>query len=104
MWRRRVDSDRSRWQLAGSLHPTKAETKTGFVSALLAGLIAVSPSARAQASGAVSVSVDATAAGIPLARVWSFHGYDEINYTPPGRGQGAARNPRRGTQRPGARA
>jgi xylan 1,4-beta-xylosidase len=29
----------------------------------------------------VNVSVDATAAGAPLERVWSFHGYDEINYT-----------------------
>jgi xylan 1,4-beta-xylosidase len=27
------------------------------------------------------VSVDATAAGTPLERVWPFHGYDEINYT-----------------------
>jgi xylan 1,4-beta-xylosidase len=29
----------------------------------------------------VNVSVDATAAGAPLERVWAFHGYDEINYT-----------------------
>jgi xylan 1,4-beta-xylosidase len=29
----------------------------------------------------VNVSVDATAPGTPLERVWSFHGYDEINYT-----------------------
>jgi xylan 1,4-beta-xylosidase len=27
------------------------------------------------------VSVDATAAGTPLERVWAFHGYDELNYT-----------------------
>jgi len=29
----------------------------------------------------VNISVDATAAGTPLERVWAFHGYDEINYT-----------------------
>jgi xylan 1,4-beta-xylosidase len=29
----------------------------------------------------VTISVDATAAGAPLERVWAFHGYDEINYT-----------------------
>jgi xylan 1,4-beta-xylosidase len=29
----------------------------------------------------VNISVDATAAGTPLERVWPFHGYDEINYT-----------------------
>jgi xylan 1,4-beta-xylosidase len=29
----------------------------------------------------VNVSVDATAPGAPLERVWPFHGYDEINYT-----------------------
>ena len=37
--------------------------------------------ARAQAPATVNVSVDATAAGTPLERVWPFHGYDEINYT-----------------------
>ncbi|HVY29556.1 MAG TPA: hypothetical protein VHB79_23515 [Polyangiaceae bacterium] len=30
---------------------------------------------------AVQVSVDATAPGAPLERVWAFHGYDEVNYT-----------------------
>ncbi len=29
----------------------------------------------------MTVTVDATAAGPPLERVWPFHGYDEINYT-----------------------
>jgi xylan 1,4-beta-xylosidase len=47
----------------------------------LAGLLAASPIARADAPGSVSISVDATAVGAPLDRVWSFHGYDEINYT-----------------------
>ena len=44
-----------------------------------AGLLACSsgPSAPAR----VTISVDATAAGTPLERVWAFHGYDEINYT-----------------------
>jgi xylan 1,4-beta-xylosidase len=31
--------------------------------------------------GVVQISVDATAAGEPLERVWAFHGYDEVNYT-----------------------
>ena len=35
----------------------------------------------AHAPATVNVTVDATAAGAPLERVWPFHGYDEINYT-----------------------
>ena len=35
---------------------------------------------RAQAQ-AVTISVDATAAGTPLERVWPYHGYDEVNYS-----------------------
>ena len=35
----------------------------------------------APAPPSVDVSVDATAAGSPLERVWPFFGYDEINYT-----------------------
>ena len=47
-----------------------------------AGLLALVSCARgAQAPATVNVSVDATAAGTPLERVWPFHGYDEINYT-----------------------
>jgi xylan 1,4-beta-xylosidase len=45
------------------------------------GLLAIAAPARAQAPATVNVSVDATAAGTPLERVWPFHGYDEINYT-----------------------
>jgi xylan 1,4-beta-xylosidase len=48
---------------------------------LLFGLLALSSPARAQAPTPVNVSVDATAAGTLLERVWPFHGYDEINYT-----------------------
>ena len=51
----------------------------------LAGLLAFASSAcqppPATAPQAVDVSVDATAAGTPLERVWPFYGYDEINYT-----------------------
>jgi xylan 1,4-beta-xylosidase len=49
----------------------------------LLGLLALTSSARAQAPApaTVNVSVDGTAAGTPLERVWPFHGYDEINYT-----------------------
>jgi len=52
--------------------------------ALLAASLAqltLLPAARAQAPATVNVSVDATAAGAPLERVWPFHGYDELNYT-----------------------
>jgi xylan 1,4-beta-xylosidase len=44
-------------------------------------LLALTSSAAAQTPATVNVSVDATAAGTPLERVWPFHGYDEINYT-----------------------
>jgi xylan 1,4-beta-xylosidase len=43
------------------------------------GLLALASPAWAQTP--VNISVDATVAGTPLQRVWSFHGYDEINYT-----------------------
>jgi xylan 1,4-beta-xylosidase len=44
-------------------------------------LLALTSSAAAQTPATVDVSVDATAAGAPLERIWPFHGYDEINYT-----------------------
>ncbi len=50
-------------------------------STVLVGLVALSSPAWAQAPASVSVSVNATAAGAPLERVWPFYGYDEINYT-----------------------
>ena len=37
--------------------------------------------ASAQTPAAVTIDVDATAAGTPLEPVWSFYGYDEANYT-----------------------
>src|SRR3954454_1031121 len=48
--------------------------------ALVAGWLALASPARAQAPATVNVSVDATADGTPLERVWPFYGYDEINY------------------------
>ena len=48
---------------------------------MTAGLLGLTSLARAQTPSTVNVSVDATAAGAPLERVWPFHGYDEINYT-----------------------
>jgi xylan 1,4-beta-xylosidase len=47
----------------------------------LLGTVALAVPARAQTPASVTVSVDATAGGAPLERVWPFHGYDEINYT-----------------------
>jgi xylan 1,4-beta-xylosidase len=46
---------------------------------IVSGLLMLAFPARALTS--VSVSVDATAAGAPLERVWPFFGYDEVNYT-----------------------
>ncbi|HMC93910.1 MAG TPA: hypothetical protein VKO16_03980, partial [Polyangia bacterium] len=43
--------------------------------------------ARAQTPTAVNISVDGTAAGTPLERVWPFHGYDEVNYSTTPEGQ-----------------
>jgi xylan 1,4-beta-xylosidase len=47
----------------------------------MAGLLALASCSSAPGPAAVNVSVDATAAGAPLERVWPFYGYDEINYT-----------------------
>jgi xylan 1,4-beta-xylosidase len=47
----------------------------------MAGLLALTATASAQTPAAVTLSVDATAPGAPLERVWPFHGYDEVNYT-----------------------
>jgi xylan 1,4-beta-xylosidase len=51
--------------------------------ALVVGLIALTACGGepTPAPATVNVSVDATAAGTPLERVWPFYGYDEINYT-----------------------
>jgi len=49
--------------------------------ALAAALLALISCGGAPAPAAVHISVDATAAGTPLERIWAFHGYDEINYT-----------------------
>jgi xylan 1,4-beta-xylosidase len=49
--------------------------------AWVAGLVALTACGRARPPATVNVSVDATAPGTPLERVWPFHGYDEINYT-----------------------
>jgi xylan 1,4-beta-xylosidase len=49
------------------------------VSAFVAGL-GFSSGAGAQGR-AVTIEVEATVAGTPLERVWSYYGYDEVNYT-----------------------
>ena len=54
---------------------------------LLFGLLAAAQPALAQTPPRVSVSVDANGARTRLARVWAFHGYDEINYTTTPEGQ-----------------
>ena len=37
--------------------------------------------ARAQTPARIAVAVDGAATGTPLKRVWSYFGYDEVNYT-----------------------
>jgi len=49
--------------------------------AMMSALMLLASIAQAQPLATVNVTVDATAAGTPLPRVWPFHGYDEINYT-----------------------
>lgn len=63
--------------------------RAGFVAIVAGqvGMAAFASSARAQAAETVNLSVDATAAGAPLERVWAFHGYDELNYTTAPEGQ-----------------
>jgi xylan 1,4-beta-xylosidase len=46
----------------------------------IAAAVALPSTALAQ-TAAVTISVDATAAGTTLEKVWPFHGYDEVNYT-----------------------
>jgi xylan 1,4-beta-xylosidase len=53
----------------------------GCVGASLIGLLALPGCGDAPGPAAVTVSVDATAAGAPLERVWAFHGWDELNDT-----------------------
>jgi xylan 1,4-beta-xylosidase len=53
----------------------------------LALTLAAATTAGAQTSATVDVSVDATAPGTPIERIWAFHGYDEVNYTTTAEGQ-----------------
>src|SRR4051794_27851613 len=55
--------------------------QAGLVQASMALLAAVTSSGCASAPAPVDVTVDATAGGTPLERVWPFYGYDEVNYT-----------------------
>lgn len=62
----------------------------GLAQTLGASLLVATLLARpcsAQGAASVNVSVDATAAGTPLERVWPYYGFDEINYTTTQEGQ-----------------
>lgn len=57
---------------------------SGFRAAVIlacAGAAGMPMPAYAQTSAAVNISVDATAPGPAIERVWPFHGYDEVNYS-----------------------
>lgn len=68
-----------------SLHqgrsPARRRHRVSVAWAVWSALLALASPAWAQQSGAVVISVDATAGGAPLERIWPFFGYDEINYT-----------------------
>jgi xylan 1,4-beta-xylosidase len=49
--------------------------------------VGAASTAAAQTQGAVTIEVDATAAGAPLEPVWRFYGYDEVNYTTSAEGE-----------------
>jgi len=64
--------------------PSRARSFIDAIAKAALGLLALttlSAPVRAQTAAAVTVSVDATAPGAPLERIWPFHGYDEVNYT-----------------------
>lgn len=59
----------------------RAHVSSWAFRAWLIAMLGATGGERAQGAPPVQVTVDATAAGAPLERVWAFHGYDEINYT-----------------------
>jgi xylan 1,4-beta-xylosidase len=59
----------------------RARLSPGACCRWLALLLAMTFPARAQSPATVNISVDASAPGTALERVWAFHGYDELNYT-----------------------
>ncbi len=56
------------------------------LAVLVVALLAAAP-AGAQTPATVNVSVDATAPGAAIERIWPYHGYDEVNYTTTPAGQ-----------------
>src|SRR5437868_6468658 len=68
----------------GALTPIMLRAPRGQLARIggltLAIWLASSPAAVRAQSATVDVSVDGTAAGTPLERVWPYHGFDEVNY------------------------
>jgi xylan 1,4-beta-xylosidase len=54
--------------------------RAGAAGLAIGTWLAASPADVHAQSAAIDVSVDATAAGTPLERVWPYHGFDEVNY------------------------
>jgi xylan 1,4-beta-xylosidase len=61
-------------------------THVKYGVAAIAAAVGAGSIGRVQAQ-TVNVSVDATAAGTPLERVWPYHGYDEVNYSTTAEGE-----------------
>ncbi|HWA77046.1 MAG TPA: hypothetical protein VG937_32145 [Polyangiaceae bacterium] len=54
---------------------------SSFRWTFFAAFFALSVPVRAEPLATADVSVDAAAQGTPLARIWPYYGYDEVNYT-----------------------
>jgi xylan 1,4-beta-xylosidase len=74
-------------RLTGPRPARRFRSWSAVALASCAGVVALPARARAQTPTAVTISVDGTAAGTPLERVWPFHGYDEVNYSTTAEGQ-----------------
>jgi xylan 1,4-beta-xylosidase len=55
--------------------------RTRLAFAVVLALGAVQHVAWAQTPATVTITVDDTAPGAPIERIWPFHGFDEVNYT-----------------------
>jgi xylan 1,4-beta-xylosidase len=61
--------------------------RIAVIGATIAAVVSKGAATVAQVPAVVNVSVDATTLGTPIEKVWSFHGYDEVNYTTTAPGQ-----------------
>src|SRR5690349_19137605 len=70
---------RARSGRAGTIQAMSRRVSSSLLA--LIATVAGAPTARAQTPAQVNVTVDASAAGTALERVWPYYGADEVNYT-----------------------